>query len=175
MRVLVTYASKCGSTREIAQHVGHILETAGFTVEVAWAGQPYDLEKYDAVVLGSAIRIGKLLPEALRFVQQHQQRLNEIPFACFAVCMTMQEDTLENRQIAVDYLAPLRELAEPVSIGLFAGVIAPWKMNLIEKLIVKLVRVPEGDHRDWAAIRAWAEQLIPLLQGQEELYAPLPA
>jgi hypothetical protein len=54
-RVLVAYGSKHGSTAEIADRIGERLREAGHEVDVLPAGSVTDLDRYEAVVLGSAV------------------------------------------------------------------------------------------------------------------------
>src|SRR5512140_1844251 len=76
-KVLVTYASKYGSTREIAERVGEILGQAGLQVDVLPIICARDLSAYPVVVLGSAIYIGKWPKEAVEFLRSHERALAE--------------------------------------------------------------------------------------------------
>ncbi len=72
-RILIAYATKAGSTAGIAQRVGEVLARRGTVVDVLPVAKVGDLAPYRAVVLGSAIRLGKLLPEAMAFIELHQE------------------------------------------------------------------------------------------------------
>jgi menaquinone-dependent protoporphyrinogen oxidase len=113
--------------------------------------------------VGSGIRAGQLLPHATKFVQKNREALSQVPVAYFVVCLTMKDDTEENRSTVAAYLDPLREVVEPVEVGLFAGAINPGKLSLPERMIMKAMKISEGDYRDWEAIRAWARALHPKL------------
>ena len=52
---LVAYASKFGSTREVAERVATRLRDCGFDTEVSAAGEVRSLDGYDAVVFGGAL------------------------------------------------------------------------------------------------------------------------
>ena len=69
------------------------------------------------------------------------------------------DDTEENRKTVSAYLEPLRALVKPASEGLFAGVMDMKKLPLFERLIIKMMKAPEGDFRDWTQISAWAESV----------------
>jgi menaquinone-dependent protoporphyrinogen oxidase len=59
---------------------------------------------------------------------------------------------------------PVREIVEPVDIGLFAGKMDYGKISFLERMIVsKIFGVPEGDFRNWEAIQDWANNLRPAL------------
>ena len=163
VRVLVAYASKSGTTAEVAEVIAEEL-TGEFTrVELRPMDEVQDLHLYDAAVIGSAIRVGKWLPAAVQFVDLHQHELRRIPVALFTVCLTMMEDTLDNRLLVEEYMRPVLKLVQPVTIGLFAGRMDPAKLGLAERLIAKTMQPPQGDFRDWDAIRLWAADLQPAL------------
>jgi menaquinone-dependent protoporphyrinogen oxidase len=164
-KLLVAYASRCGSTGEVAEAIGEVLNGGGAAVDVRLAKEVADLGPYQAVVVGSAIRAGQWLPEAAKFVKAHRERLGRIPVAFFVVCLTMQKDTEESRREAAAYLDPIREMVSPVDVGLFAGAMDYSKLPFLLRLVMKAMKAEEGDFRDWEAIRHWATNLRPLLAG----------
>jgi len=119
-----------------------------------------DLSVYRAVVLGSAIRQAKWLPEAKKFVAAHQPALSRVPTAYFTVCMTLSQDTEENRRKAVAFLEPVRQILKPVEEGFFAGKMDYGQLGLVERLMIeRVMQIPQGDFRNWAAIQTWAQAL----------------
>ncbi|HEY3289126.1 MAG TPA: flavodoxin domain-containing protein [Anaerolineae bacterium] len=168
-KILVTYASRAGSTAEIAAAIGKALNQNGVEVEVRDMKDVKDLSAYHAVVAGSAVRGGKWLPEAMAFLKDHQSELAQKPFAAFLVCITMGHPNPQWRAGVKAWLAPVRTLTTPVSEGFFAGrldfKLLPITLNtLMLRLAVALHILPAGDKRDWKAIDAWAESVRPLLQ-----------
>jgi menaquinone-dependent protoporphyrinogen oxidase len=167
-RVLVTYASRAGSTASVAEAIGQTLATTGAQVEVRSMTEVVDLAPYDAVVAGSAIRGGKWLPEALEFLRRHQAALAGKPLATFLVCITMGSPNAKYREGVAAWMDPVRALVRPVREGLFAGELDFGKLplnkdTLMLRAAVAMGALPGGDHRDWDAIRAWAQSLPPLL------------
>lgn len=158
-QVLVAYATRCGSTREVAEEIGRALAGAGLAVDVRPVGEVDDLSPYRAVVVGSPIRGGKWLPEAVGFVRGNQEAFSRIPVAYFAVGLSLREGTEEARREAMATLKPVRDLVAPVDVGLFAGALDPRKLPLVLRLLMRLIKAPAGDFRDWAAIRAWATRI----------------
>ncbi|OQY21531.1 MAG: hypothetical protein B6I35_08255 [Anaerolineaceae bacterium 4572_32.2] len=138
-KILVTYASKCGSTSEVAEAIGKVLCDKGAAADVRPAKDVADASDYQAVVVGSAIRAGQLLPPATKFVETHQGALSRVPVAYFVVCLTMKDDTEENRRTVAAYLDPVREMVQPVEVGLFAGA-----MNYSE--------LPEDGYSEYSAL-----------------------
>lgn len=161
IKILVAYASISGSTGEVAEAIGEILAQGGVTVEVKSVRAVTDLNGYDAVVLGSSIRAGRWLPEAVRFLDHHRAELAQLPVAYFTMCLTMVDDSEENRRIVLAYMEPLLLQApeiKPVGLGLFAGSLDPTRA-----VIMPTKGVFQGDYRNWAVIKAWAEEIRPRL------------
>jgi menaquinone-dependent protoporphyrinogen oxidase len=119
-------------------------------------------------VAGSGIQAAHWLPEAMQFVRNHQAELSRKPFAAFLVCMTLAMKHGDYREHVKTFLQPVSALVKPVSEGCFAGVLDIRKIpslgqRLKFRLSVLMGVWSEGDHRDWKAIRAWAETIRPLL------------
>jgi menaquinone-dependent protoporphyrinogen oxidase len=164
-KILVTYATRAGSTAGVAEAIAKTLREHGIEVDVIPMQEVTDTNSYHAVVAGSAIHNRQWLPEAIQFVQTHQTSLNQKPFAMFAVCMTLAMKNCENYRSQIsEWLAPVRRLVQPVSENIFAGVLDISKIpsfgdRLKFRLSVLFGVWAEGDHRDWNAIHAWAESL----------------
>ncbi len=165
-KILVTYATRAGSTFEVAVLVAEVLRAAGATVDVKYVRAVHELKGYDAVVIGSAIRMGQWLPEAVEFVKANRETLSHIPTAYFLVSGFLRADTPEMRQRALAYLDPVRKILEPTSIGLFAGKMDYSKMDWIDRSIAEAVSSSQGDWRNWEAIRNWAHDLSRLIVPQ---------
>ncbi len=167
-KILVTYASRNGATAGVAEAIGRTLAEGGVPVEVQRMQEVTDLAPYRAVVAGSAIHAGEWLPEAMQFVHDHQAELRSKPFAAFLVCMTMSMPNPQYREHVATWLEPVRRMVRPVSEGLFAGALHLDKIPSLGDrvkfwLSIKMGVWSEGDHRDWNAIRAWADSIRPLL------------
>lgn len=164
-RILLAYASPGGSTAEIAEAIGRTLRQAGAEVDVTPVEEAAGLDGYDALVLGSAIRAGKLQPSIVSFAERHAAAMAALPVAYFVVCATLREDTPENRLTVHGYLEPLRRTKTPVDEGLFAGRIDHRTVRFPFSLVLRLMKAAEGDWRDWDSIRNWARGLAPRLTG----------
>jgi menaquinone-dependent protoporphyrinogen oxidase len=158
-RVLVAYASRAGSTAEVADAIARRLADRGLAVDVRRARNVRSVDGYAAVIVGSAIRAGRWLPEASAFVKNHREALAARKTAFFTLCMTLQQDTPEHREKVAAYLKPVREILDPDEIEFFAGKMDYRKLALVPRPIVERMKVPEGDFRNWDAIGAWADAL----------------
>ena len=161
--ILIAYASRLGSTAEVAQAIADEIGA-----DARWIGSIDSLTGYDAVIIGSAIRYDKWLPEATDFVNTHHEALKTMPVAMFLTCLTLSHQSPKARQQAARYaenIAATLPQVHPADIGRFAGVLdygkIPYPSRLLARLIFAVLRVPEGDYRDWQAIRAWARTALP--------------
>lgn len=153
MKVLVAYASKRGSTREVAEAIAETLRRHGLSVEIEPAGAVASVEDYGAVVLGGSLYMGRLHADARRFLDAHRAALARRPLAVFAMGpQTLEESDVAGSRAQLDKaLAKVPEL-EP-AVAVFGGVVDPSKLRF------PLSRLPASDARDWDAIAAWAAEI----------------
>jgi menaquinone-dependent protoporphyrinogen oxidase len=162
-RVLVTYASKYGSSGGVADAIGKELCSKGVAADVVLIKNAGNISSYQGVVIGSAIYMGKWMPEAVDFVKKNRDVLRQVPVAYFLVCMTLARPTEKNRAEVLSYVDPILKAVpeiKPVGIGTFAGALDYNNLSWLNKKILKSKGSPEGDFRDWNAIRAWAREPV---------------
>ena len=87
-----------------------------------------------------------------------------MPVACFAVGLSLREGTEKSRREAAAALVPVEELVKPVSVGLFAGALDLGKLPPFLRLLMRLIKAPVGDFRDWTTIHAWATEMGKILK-----------
>jgi menaquinone-dependent protoporphyrinogen oxidase len=154
VRVLVAYATKLGSTREIAEVIGKTIHATlpGAEVDVLPAASVHGLTDYDAVVLGSALYAAHWRRDANRFVQRHRAELTERPVWLFS------SGPLDHSADAGTLPATPAVAAATDPIGArghrtFGGRLQADAPGIEPQI---LATHPIGDFRDWATIRAWA-------------------
>jgi menaquinone-dependent protoporphyrinogen oxidase len=157
-RILVAYATKKGSTAEIAEAVGKELQSAGHEATVKEMKEVMALEKYDGIVLGAPVYMGKMI-EIGKFVKRFREKLAAKPVAVFAVGTAPVSHN--PKQIEDEAKLPVQSIApqEPVSTALFAGKVDPEKFGFLMRKMVAADPTIVGDFRDWEAITAWAREL----------------
>jgi menaquinone-dependent protoporphyrinogen oxidase len=174
-KVLVAYASKYGSTGGVADAIGKELCGKDVAADVVLIKNADNISSYQGVIIGSAIYMGKWMSEAVDFVKKNKDSLCKVPVAYFLVCMTLSQPTEKNRAKVLSYMDPILKAVpeiKPVGIGTFAGAMDYNNLSWINKKILKSKGTPEGDFRDWTAIRTWAEGLrSPLLASGGKRYA----
>jgi len=157
MTVLVTYASKRGSTAEIAGTIAATLRRAGLGVECEPAQAVRALEPYDAVVLGSAVYMKRWQGDARHFLKKHRKALRQMPFWVFS-SGPVGDPAKDN----LDWVEPPKFAAKIEEMGarghaVFGGRAPAEPRGMMEKAMVNGIPAEYRDRRDWNQIRAWAE------------------
>jgi menaquinone-dependent protoporphyrinogen oxidase len=165
-KVLVAYASKYGATEQIAEKIGEVLNQAGLSADVLPAEEVKDPSAYQAVVLGSAVYIGKWRKQAAKFLKENEKILTERPVWLFSSGPAGEGDPVELLQgwAFPSALQPIADRIQPRDIAVFHGDVDVEKVNFIERAMIKNVESPVGDFRDWEAITAWATEIAKALK-----------
>jgi menaquinone-dependent protoporphyrinogen oxidase len=165
IKVLVAYATKKGATAEIAEEIGRVLQQAGLLTDILPTDRVTDLTPYKAVVLGSAVYIGQWQKKAAAFLQANEEKLAELPVWLFSSGPTGKGDPVQlmNGWRFPKALQPIADRIHTRDIAVFHGVLDLKKLNLVEKWMIKNVKAPLGDFRDWEAINAWARAISDAL------------
>ena len=166
IEVLVAYASKHHSTEGIAFDIGKNLRQQGLSVEVHSVDNVDSLERFDVVILGSAVYAGRWMKEMQQFLKQHVEALAQREVWLFSSGPTGEGDPVDLVKGAV-YPESLRNIItqiQPRDIAVFHGKLDMNELGFGERLIVKGVKAPTGDFRDWEMIEAWAESIVTALR-----------
>lgn len=158
MRLLVTAASRHGSTAEIATELGKSLRGAlpGVAVDVVPLTRIGNVDGYDAVVLGSAVYFGRWLEEARWQVGSQLETLRSRPVWLFS------SGPVGDPSVPTTESADAVELAAAIGARehvVFPGALHRELLGTRERLVVGLVHTADGDFRDWPAVRAWADRI----------------
>jgi menaquinone-dependent protoporphyrinogen oxidase len=163
--VLVAYATRHGSTQEVAEAVAASLRERGLDVELQPAREVQGLERYQAIVLGTALYMFHFHKDARRFLARHRATLAGRPVAIFALGpFNNEEKEWQGVRAQLD-----KELAKypwlvPVAKEVFGGKFDPAKLRFPYNLVPALKRLPASDIRDWKAIHDWAGGVAGKLQ-----------
>lgn len=159
MTVLVAYASKHGSTYDIAARIADVLRRRGHDVELHTTEAVHDAGAHEAAVIGSAVYYGRWLAQAADFVSDNQRALAGRPVWLFS-----SGPLGDHPPVDPQHLAELRDAVDARDHRTFFGALDPERLNLGERLVTKAVHAPYGDFRDWAEIDAWAEGISEQLE-----------
>ena len=157
MTVLVAYASKHGSTQGIAERIAEKLRQLGKEAEARPVDAVENPDSYEAFVIGSAIYYGSWLKEATEWVRRNQAVLAQHPVWLFSVGPLGTE--VQDAEQQPKEMAEFQQAIKPREQRIFFGALDPSRLSFAERVMVKAVRAPEGDFRDWPAIEAWAASI----------------
>jgi menaquinone-dependent protoporphyrinogen oxidase len=168
MNVLVTYASKHGSTKEIAEVIARDLSETGIMTDLIPAREVSSIGEFDSVIIGSAIYVGQWQKDALDLVERTEPVLKTKHVWLFS------SGPIGDDPYPVEEPPITRQLVErtgAIEHQSFTGKLDRTALGFGERMIATVVRAPEGDFRDWDAIRAWAEYIARHLR--ETSVAPI--
>lgn len=168
-KVLVAYATKYGATAEIAEKIGDVLREANFSTEVMPVKEVNDIIQYQAVILGSAVYIGKWRKDAVKFLEANEKELTARAVWLFSSGPPGEGDPVEllDGWRFPEAQGPIADRIQPRDIAVFHGEVNLDKLNFFEKWVSTKVKSPMGDFRDWEAISAWAASIGEALLGQQ--------
>ncbi len=163
--VLVAFATKYGSTKEVAEAVAGVLRESGFATDLQPMSKVRDLEPYGAVVLGAPIYLGSWHADFRKFLARHQEDLSRRRPVIFTLGPT-HSDPAEWQAVQIQIEKELAKYPwlKPLASELFGGKYDPAKLRVPDSLLAALPAsplhgMPVSDARDWEAIRAWAQKI----------------
>lgn len=175
MRVLVAFGSRYGSSTEIAEEIGKVMENQGVEVDLVnlRKNKVDNIDNYELIVVGSGIKMGKWTKESLKFLNKNKSTLKDKKVALFVSCgapLNGEEKMDEARELYLEKVAKENLSCEPVSMGLFGGVFDPdANHGLMYKMAMKMAKKgfeekgvdtsKRYDYRDWNEIHDWARKL----------------
>ena len=158
-RILVAYATRNGSTAEIAQAIGRELVSAGHAVDVTEIKTVSTLTGYAAIVIGGPLYMGSVDSAVGKFVGNNHEQLLKLTVAAFVVGLASKNPEPGAVEAAMAALRKSLGPVTPVSSVLFAGKLDPAKVNFVMRKFLEMAKIPAGDFRDWGAIATWAREL----------------
>ena len=163
MHVLVTVASRHGATRALAEALTAELDQGALTATLLEPAEVASLEGYDAVVLGSAVYAGSWLPAARELVARCAVALRERPV--WLLSSGPIGDPPKPAGAPAEVAALLEETGAREH-RVLPGRLERRRLGRGERAVVALVRAPDGDFRDWEAVRAWAAEIRDALASE---------
>jgi menaquinone-dependent protoporphyrinogen IX oxidase len=167
-RVLVTAASKHGSTMEMADFLARALQESPAGRRCGLVAQSFPIERrpdpshYGAVVLASGVYAGRWLESARHYAAQQAAALRGRPVWL-----------LSSGPIGEPPFPP-DEPHDAQPIGTMLGArghrVLPGRLDthlltIGERAMVTAMRAPVGDFRNWEALRSWAEEIAADVAG----------
>lgn len=160
--ILITYDSKYGATKEIAEKISKVLSESGLQNDLLPIEEVENLSKYETIILGSAVYIGQWQKKAAKFLKENEKALADKNVWLFSTGPTGEGDPVELMKgwKFPEGLQGVADKIKPVDITVFHGALDESKLNTLEKMTIKMVKAPLGDYRDWKMVEAWANKIV---------------
>jgi menaquinone-dependent protoporphyrinogen oxidase len=176
--ILVGYATRYGSTREVAEAVAEALRAQGLEVTIESLRKVRTLDQYRAVVLGAPLYLFHWHKDALHFLARHREALQSRSIAIFALGpFHVEEKEFQAAREQLEKEVVKFPWLRPGPLAIFGGKFDPQALTFPYSLLPALKNMPASDARDWTAIRAWANDLAaqfqPALAEKKGVYASL--
>jgi menaquinone-dependent protoporphyrinogen oxidase len=164
-KILVAYASRHGSTAQIADRIHRHFKDAGISADIYPINSVDSLKGYTTVIIGSAVYVGQWRKDAGRFLKKNIEPLQEKDVWIFSTGPTGEGDPskLLKGWIMPKSLLPLANKIGAKEITVFHGYVDPEKLTGLQRFMVNKIDAPVGDFRDWKMIDNWAKKIIKSL------------
>lgn len=174
-QILVTYASKHHSTAEIAEAIAQEIRAGGHEVVLEPARSAAAADGFDAVVIGSAVYMGRWRPPARKYLKRNIDALSKMPFWIFSSGPVGEPP--EDAEKQERFLEPHKVIERAEAAGVrghvvFGGRVPQDPGGFVEKSMLKNTPQELQDLRDWDEIRAWAKQVAESISQAPAADAP---
>ncbi|UUX92707.1 flavodoxin domain-containing protein [Methanoplanus endosymbiosus] len=158
-KVLVAYATRYGSTKDIAEVIADTIRKRGIETDCMDINtiNPENMSVYDAFFVGSPLHLGKWLPEAKEFMQFRRDVLNKKPVFVFTCGITLKDKTEHILKKAEFALYEFSQYVKMDEKEFFAGKLTIADLNETDSQIVRIAGVGEGDYTDINTVNKWAD------------------
>ena len=167
-KILVAYASKYGATAEIAEKIGEVIEEKGLDVDVYPVNRVKDVAPYDVVILGSAVYIGAWRRPAASFLKKNVGALTGKKVWLLSSGPT-GKGSVEDQLEGWTFPRGLKETGERIHFEehtIFHGALLENKLSGMERWMIKKVKAPFEDARDWEDIKKWARSIATEIKSE---------
>ena len=165
MKFLIIYGTSEGQTRKISRFMEEVLEDAGHKATIADATEePPSPEKYDVVIIGSSVHMGKYHSAIKDYIIKNKDLLNQKSSAFFSVSMAIaskiDKEHKEVEEIAEKFLHNIQW--QPNAIWHIAGALKYTQYDYFKKLVMRMIAKGEGgetdtthdyEYTDWDAVK----------------------
>jgi menaquinone-dependent protoporphyrinogen oxidase len=188
--VLILFATREGQTEKIARRMTAVLEARGHRVDlrdVDRTSRELDLRRYQAIFIGSPVRVGSYLPSIVRFVRNRRDALDRTPAAFFSVSLAVASRRGERKTDGrTETLRVVEKLTRatgwsPRRIELMAGALPYSKYNFLVRFVMQRISKAAGgdtdtsrdyEYTDWNAVDRFASEFVDQAIGTRPAQPP---
>lgn len=161
MKVLVTAASRHGSTAEIARIIGGILQDSGIETDILEPDGVMSLAGYDCVVIGSGIYMARWLEPARQLIERCAGDFAGRCVWLFSSGPLGESPTSDGDTVDA---SAMRAATAAIDYHVFPGRLVKSELGFAEKVVVAGVRAPFGDFRPWDDVALWTRGIADRLR-----------
>lgn len=158
MNILVTFASRHGNTRAIAEAIAAELETCGHRTVFSDVSRVTSLDGYDAIIVGSGLYFGHWLPQVPAFLDRFRPQLATLPVWLFCSGPLGRQPAATPDEVT-SHRAGMRLMGHRC----FPGNLDPASLGTRERFATRMVGGPVSDFRDWDAVHDWTRRIAASL------------
>ncbi|MFE9118578.1 flavodoxin domain-containing protein [Streptomyces sp. NPDC007172] len=162
--MLVAYATKNGSTRDIAQSIADTLRKEGLVVDVRRAADVRDIRPYSSVVVGGGLYANRLHRDARRFLRRHRRPLGDRSLWLFS-SGPLDPSAGERYIPPVPGVRRIADRLDAKGHATFGGRLDDTATGRTARRIVKSGK--GGDFRDFGQITTWASGIADSMAAEE--------
>ena len=173
MNILIVYSTHDGQTEKIARFIADRMRAQSHRVDVMDVARPRPellVDRYEAIVIGAPVRMGKYSRAVVRFVRANRTWLAQVQSAFFSVCMAAASNDTRHRE-AETWPTRFFEQTDwhPHHTAIFAGALRYSQYNWLLRWVMKRISKSEGgstdtshDHEytDWTVVARFADTVL---------------
>lgn len=139
-RIAIIYHSVEGQTEKIAQQLARTIADEGLCVDTFAVGTaPASLWKYDSIVIGGSVHLGRHHKDLVGLVRRYAPQLRAKRTAFFSVSMTAANADDESRALIREIVDGFLDDAgwQPDAVAIFAGALPYSQFGFLKRHLVK--------------------------------------
>jgi menaquinone-dependent protoporphyrinogen oxidase len=161
-KVLVTYGSKMGGTKGLAEAVAGSLRLRDITVDLRPADEVGAIGEYSGLIVGSAIYTNRWRPEVVRLLARVADAVGDKPVWLFH-SGPLGTDAAQPQALPKKVALATSEM-NVVDVRTFGGRLPDMPKGLIARM---LARKQAGDFRDFDDVDAWSQAIADEFEKEE--------
>ena len=175
--ILILYGTSEGHTAKVAKHLAEIARHKGYSValrEVKALSQDFNLEGYQAIVIGASVHAGKYQSEVKDFIKRNSTSIKHIPSAFFSVCLTAAQTGEQTKLQVSQYIKQLLDDTnwQPLKIGSFSGALLYTQYGFFKRYLMRMMAKKNGGdidtsrdyvYTDWNGVEQFMDEFLTSL------------
>ncbi|MCA9838030.1 MAG: hypothetical protein KC422_14020 [Trueperaceae bacterium] len=152
--ILVTYASRYGGTKQIANYLAKVLELEGLKTQLKQVDDVVSIAPYEHLVVGSGLYLGQWLEDAAEFLDSFSMNLGEKNVWLFSSGPSEELGLLKN-SIIPPHIELLLKRFPVKDVAFFNTQISTKQLSFDDYLLLQGMQSLSADASSWQRIKNW--------------------